>query len=129
MSDKPIMLPGPGHPITVTHDGRRVRATAGGRTIADSAATLTLQEASYPAVRYFPRADVDMVALERTARTTYCPFKGDASYYSIHTDEGLLDNAVWTYEEPHPAMAEIKEYVAFYPDRVEVVEVSEIPAD
>ena len=120
MSQKPIKVPGPDHPITVTRGGTRVTATAEGRTIADSTATLTLQEGRYPAVEYFPRADVDMSQLERTEHATYCPYKGDASYYSLRTDDRLLDNAVWTYETPHPALAEIKEYVAFYPDRVDV---------
>lgn len=124
MSDKPIMTPGPDHPITIRQDGARVTATAGGRTIADSSATLTLQEADYPPVRYFPRADVDMAVLERTEHSTYCPFKGDASYYSVRTGDTVVDNAVWTYEEPHPAMVEIKDYVAFYPDRVQVSEAA-----
>jgi uncharacterized protein (DUF427 family) len=120
MSEKPIMLPSPEHPITVERTGTRVTATVGGRTVADSTATLTLQEASYPAVEYFPRADVDMSLLERTDHSTYCPFKGDAGYFSIRTEDGVLENVVWTYDAPHPAMAEIAEYVAFYPDRVEV---------
>jgi uncharacterized protein (DUF427 family) len=120
MSEKPIKLPGPDHPITVQRSGRRVTATANGRRVADSSATLTLQEAGYPAVEYFPRADVDMSTFERTDRATYCPYKGDASYYSIRTSDELLDDVVWTYETPHPALAEIKEYVAFYPDRVDV---------
>lgn len=124
MSEKLVKVPGPDHPITIEHRGRHVVATANGRTIADSSATLTLQEADYPPVEYFPRADVDMSVFDRTEHTTYCPFKGDASYYSIRTDDGVLDNAVWTYETPYPAVAEIKEYVAFYPDRVEVREAS-----
>ena len=120
VSEKPILLPGPEHPITVESPGDRVTAPVGGRTIADSSATLELREARYPAVRYFPRADVDMSLLERTEHATYCPFKGDASYFSIRVGDGVLENAVWTYETPHPAMAEIQEYVAFYADRVEV---------
>lgn len=120
MSHKPVLLPGPDHPITVERRGERVTATAGGRVIADSTATLTLQEAGYPAVEYFPRADVDMTAFERSEHTTYCPYKGEASYYDVVTDGSTLDHAVWTYETPHPALAEIKEYVAFYPDRVDV---------
>jgi uncharacterized protein (DUF427 family) len=129
MSDKPIKVPGPDHPITVSRDGVRIVATVGGRTIADSAATLALQEASYPVVRYFPREDVDMAALERTEHSTYCPFKGDASYFSVRTEDGLLDNVVWTYESPHPAMLEIADHVAFYPDRIEVTEVGAAPLD
>lgn len=124
MSHKPVMVPGPDHPITVRREGARVTVTVGGRTIADSSATLTLREAGYPAVQYFPRADVDMALLERTDHASYCPYKGDASYFSIRTDDRLLDNAVWTYETPHPAMAEIREYVAFYPSRVEIIEAS-----
>ena len=120
MSAKPIKLPGPDHPITVERAGNRVTATVNGHTIADSSATLRLQEARYPAVHYFPRADVDMSLLEPTDHATYCPYKGDASYYSIRTDDGLLENAVWTYATPHPALGEIKEYVAFYTDRVDV---------
>lgn len=120
MTAKPIKTPGPDHPITVQRTGRRVTATAAGQTIADSTATLTLQEADYPAVEYFPRADVDMSRLERTDHATYCPYKGDASYYSVRSDSGQLDNAVWSYETPHPALAEIEGYVAFYPNRVEV---------
>jgi len=122
MSNKRIKLPGPDHPITVERAGNHVTATVDGRTIAESTGTLRLQEARYPAVQYFPRADVDMSLLERTEHATYCPYKGDASYFSIRTDDGLLDNAVWTYETPHPALAEIQEYVAFYPDRVEIRE-------
>ena len=125
MSEKPIKVPGPDHPITVQRTGTRVTATANGRRIAESSATLTLEEAGHPGIAYFPRADVDLSALERTDHSTYCPYKGDASYYSIRTDDGLLENVVWTYETPHPALAEIKEYVAFYPDRVDVQETPE----
>jgi len=120
MNDKPIKVPGPDHPITVTPSAERVTATVAGRTIADSTATLALSEASYPVVYYFPRADVDMSALERTDHETYCPYKGDASYFSIRTADGLLENAVWTYEQPHDALSEIAEYLAFYADRVDV---------
>jgi uncharacterized protein (DUF427 family) len=75
-------------------------------------------------VYYLPRKDVDMAQLERTSHQTYCPYKGDAAYYSIPSGGTRSVNAVWTYEEPHPAMAEIKEYLAFYPDRVDAIEVS-----
>ncbi|GGL56299.1 hypothetical protein GCM10011575_13430 [Microlunatus endophyticus] len=121
MSQKPIKVPGPDHPITVTPSPDHVTAIVAGRTIAESTSTLALAEASYPVVHYFPRADVDMTALERTDHKTYCPYKGDASYFSIRTADGLLENAVWTYEQPHDALAEIDEYVAFYTDRVDVV--------
>lgn len=122
MTSKPILTPGPAHPITVTPGTTRVTASVAGRTIADSTATLDLREADYPVVHYFPRADVDMTLLEPTEHTTYCPYKGDAGYFSVRTDAGTLDNAVWTYEAPHAPVAEIAGYVAFYPDRVEVRE-------
>lgn len=122
MSDKPVRVPGPDHPITVTPYAGRVLASVGGRTIADSSATLALQEASYPVVHYFPRADVDLTALERTDHASYCPYKGDASYFSIRVGEDVLPNSVWTYEHPYAPVADIEEYVAFYPDRVEITE-------
>ena len=120
MSDKPIKVPGPDHPITVTPYADRVVATVNGRTIADSTATLALQEANYPVVHYFPRSDVDLTALEPTDHATYCPYKGDASYFTIRLGDVVLPNAVWSYEHPYAPVAEIGEYVAFYPDRVEV---------
>lgn len=120
MSEKPIKVPGPDHPITVEPAADRVTATVAGRTIADSTSTLALAEAGYPVVYYFPRADVDMSALERTDHQTYCPYKGDASYFSIRTADGLLENAVWTYEQPREAVSEIEDHVAFYTDRVDV---------
>ena len=114
-------IPGPDHPITVTPNQQRVLVRAGGALIADSREALTLQEASYPPVQYIPRRDVDMAALTRSEHTTYCPYKGDASYYSIPTGGDRSRNAVWSYESPLEAMAPIKHYVAFYPDRVDEI--------
>jgi uncharacterized protein (DUF427 family) len=99
----------------------RVVVTVGEQVIADSRAALTLREASYPPVQYFPREDVDMAALTRSDHTTYCPYKGEASYFSIPAGGDRSFNAVWTYETPFEAMAQIKEYVAFYPDRVDAI--------
>jgi uncharacterized protein (DUF427 family) len=113
--------PGPNHPISTGPTAARVIVKAGGKILADSRRALTLRESDYPAVQYIPRSDVDMSALVRTDHTTYCPFKGDASYFSIANGK---ENAVWTYELPYPAVAEIKEYLAFYPDRVDSIEVS-----
>ncbi|HWA30702.1 MAG TPA: DUF427 domain-containing protein [Rhizomicrobium sp.] len=122
MPDKPVKLPGPDHPITVKlHEGR-VRVTVGGRKIADTAAALELIEASYPPVFYIPRQDADMSLLKRTDHSTYCPYKGDASYYSIPGGGDRSVNAVWSYEHPHPAMAQIKDYLAFYPTKVDSIE-------
>jgi uncharacterized protein (DUF427 family) len=121
MADKPMKIPGPDHPISIETNPSRVVVTVGGQVIADSRAALTLHEASYPPVQYFPRADVDMAALVRSEHTTYCPYKGKASYYSIPTGGDRSLNAVWTYETPFEAMAQIKGYVAFYPDRVDEI--------
>ena len=95
-----------------------------GRTIADTKGALALKEASYPVVQYIPRKDVDMSLLERTHHSTYCPYKGDCSYYSIPLGGARSVNAVWTYEAPYAAVAEIKDYVAFYPDRVDSIETA-----
>ena len=121
MTDKPGKSPGPDHPISIDANPSRVVVTVGGKVIADTRAALTLSEASYPAVQYIPRRDVDMAALTRSEHTTYCPYKGDASYYSIQAGGDRSLNAVWTYETPFEAMAQIKNYVAFYPDRVDKI--------
>jgi uncharacterized protein (DUF427 family) len=121
MADRLIKIPGPDHPISIEANSSRVVVTVGGKVIADTRAALTLREASYPAVQYFPRGDVDMAALTRSEHKTYCPYKGDASYYSIPAGGDRSINAVWTYEAPSDAVAQIKEYVAFYPDRVDEI--------
>jgi uncharacterized protein (DUF427 family) len=117
-----MKLPGPDHPITIELNPKRVVIRFGARTLADSTHALTLREASYSPVQYIPRADVDMNALARTAHSTHCPYKGDANYYSIVTDGREALNAVWTYENPFPAMDEIREYLAFYPNRVDSIQ-------
>jgi uncharacterized protein (DUF427 family) len=121
MADKPIKIPGPDHPISIDANPSRVVVTVDGKVIADTRDALTLREASYPAVQYIPRRDVDMAALTRSEHTTYCPYKGDASYYSIPAGGNRSLNAVWTYETTFEAMARIKDYVAFYPDRVDEI--------
>ncbi len=117
---KPVKIPGPDHPITITPAASRIVVRVGDTVIADTTSALSLKEASYPAVPYLPRTDVDLARLERTEHRTYCPFKGDASYYSV---EGAGENVVWTYETPHEAVADIKEYVAFYPNKVTIEEL------
>jgi uncharacterized protein (DUF427 family) len=121
MTEKPIKTPGPDHPISIDANSSRVVVTVGGKVIADTRAALTLREASYPAVQYIPRGDVDMAALTRSEHTTYCPYKGGASYYSIPAGGDRSLNAVWSYETPFEAMVQIKGYVAFYPDRVDEI--------
>ena len=124
MPDKPVKVPGSDHPITIRPHEGRVRVTMGGRKIADTAAALELKEASYPAVYYIPRHDADMSLLMRTDHTTHCPYKGDASYYSIPGGGDRAINAVWSYEHPHDAVKEIKDHLAFYPDRVDSIETA-----
>lgn len=121
MSEKPSKIPGPDHPITVTPNPARIVVTVAGRVVADSRNALTLREASYPPVQYIPRQDVDMAALQRTDHASYCPYKGDAAYYSIPAGGERTVNAVWTYERPYDAVAEIKDHVAFYPNRVDSI--------
>jgi uncharacterized protein (DUF427 family) len=113
-------IPGPDHPITVEPTSARVVVRAGGRVLVDTDKALTLREASYPAVQYVPLADIDQDAIRHTEMHTYCPFKGEASYYSIATADGELTDAVWTYEEPYDAVADIAGHAAFYPDQVEI---------
>ena len=125
MSSKPMKIPGPEHPITITPARERITVTVGGQRVADTRAALVLQEAAYPPVHYIPRKDVDMAQLERTSHHTYCPYKGDCSYYSIPAGAQRSVNAVWTYEAPYDAVSEIREYLAFYPDRVDAIQISD----
>ena len=120
---RPIKIPGPDHPITIERNGGRVVVSVAGRIIADTRDALTLSEAHYPAVQYIPRKDVGMTLLTRTDLTTYCPYKGDASYFSIPVGGERSIDAVWTYETPYAAVADIKDYLAFYPDRVDAIEL------
>jgi uncharacterized protein (DUF427 family) len=112
----------PEHRIALTRDAQRVRVVAAGQTIAESSEAITLGEATYPPVYYFPRSDVRMDALVRTDHHTYCPYKGDASYFSISAGGRTIENAVWSYEHPYDEMAEIKAYLAFYPRKVDLIE-------
>ena len=121
--NKPIKTPGPEHPITITASDTRIVVSIGGRVLVDSRRALTLREAAYPAVHYLPRQDADMSLLERSTHTSYCPYKGDCSYYSIPSGGERSANAVWTYEAPYPAVAEIAGYLAFYPQRVDRIDV------
>ena len=121
MKDRQIRVPGPDHPITIERNPVRVVVSAAGRVIADTRDALTLRESTYPAVQYIPLKDVDMSLLEPTDHSTYCPYKGDCAYYSIPIGGDKSVNAVWTYEVPFAAVAEIKDHFAFYPDRVDEI--------
>jgi len=119
---KTIKIPGPDHPITIERSPGRIVVTLAGRVIADTTEALSLKEASYPAVQYIPLKDVDRSLLQRTDHATYCPYKGDCAYYSLPIGGERSVNAVWTYEAPYAAVAQIKDHVAFYPDRVDAIE-------
>jgi uncharacterized protein (DUF427 family) len=115
-----MLIPGRTHPITIEPAAERVTVRVGDVVVADTTSALKLREASYRPVYYIPLADVDQTLLKRTDSSTYCPFKGNAAYYSIVTPEGELRDAIWTYETPYPAVAAIASHVAFYPNRVEI---------
>ena len=118
---RPVLIPTEDHPITIAPTDSRVVVRVGGTVIADSSHALTLQEASYPPVQYIPLADVDPAVLRPSGTATYCPYKGEASYYSVQAagrDE--VEDAIWTYRDPYPAVAPIAGHVAFFPDRAEV---------
>ncbi|OAJ57981.1 hypothetical protein A6V36_03240 [Paraburkholderia ginsengiterrae] len=123
MAGKNLKVPGPDHPITVEPAKARVIIKVAGKVIADTDKALVLRESSYPAVYYIPRHDVEMTLLERTDHTTYCPYKGDCAYYSIPLGGERTVNAVWTYESPYAAVKEIAQHLAFYPDRVDTIDV------
>jgi uncharacterized protein (DUF427 family) len=116
-------IPGPDHPITVAAHPGLVVVKAAGRIIARSTNALVLREAQYPPAYYIPREDADMHSLEPSSHETYCPYKGPCSYFSIKGSE-TGKNAVWSYEAPYDAVADIKNHLAFYPDRVDAIEVA-----
>jgi uncharacterized protein (DUF427 family) len=118
--DKPRLIPDETHPITVTQTGERVTVRAGERLVADTTRALTLAEASYPGVQYIPIEDVDREALRESDTTSYCPYKGDARYYTLSLDDSEIADAIWAYDTPYPAVAEIAGHVAFYPNKVSI---------
>lgn len=121
MNDRPVLTPTAEYPITVSPTGHRVTVRMGGEVVAETDRALTLQESSHPAVQYIPLADIRQDMLVRTESASYCPFKGDAAYYSVTTVGGAtVADAVWTYEQPFPAVAAIAGHVAFYPDKAEI---------
>jgi uncharacterized protein (DUF427 family) len=120
---KEIRIPGPDHPITIFPAEGRVRVTVAGMIVAESTRALRLEEKGYPPVYYLPRNDADMSLFVRTQHYSYCPYKGDCTYYSIPMGGSKSEYAVWTYEMPYEAVANIKEFLAFYPSRVDAIEV------
>jgi uncharacterized protein (DUF427 family) len=118
-------IPGPEHPITIEPADRRVIVRVGERVVADTTSALTLHEAGYRPVHYIPIKDVDQTLLRSSPTSTYCPYKGDASYYNIAGPDGEIADAIWTYEHPYAAVETIAGYLAFYADRVEITEAGE----
>ncbi len=116
---RPVKIPGPHHSIVIEPNPNRVVVSVAGREVADTRDALTLREAGYPPVSYVPRQDVNMALLVRTDRTTYCPYKGDCAYFSIPAGGPRAVDAAWSYEAPFAAVTAIKDYLAFYPDRVD----------
>jgi uncharacterized protein (DUF427 family) len=123
MSEKTVpKTPGADHPITIEPNPNRVRVMFNGRVVADTTRALTLRESTYKPVLYIPRADADMSLLQRTDHATHCPYKGDASYYTLQVGDSVAGNAVWSYEHPYPAVVAIAGRLAFYPHRVDSIE-------
>jgi|SRR5689334_20725456 len=122
--DTRMKTPGPDHPITIQRNAQRVRVLFNGTVVADSTRAMTLKESTLPAVLYIPREDAQLQFFERTAHSTYCPYKGEAAYYSLRVDGRVSENAVWTYETPYPAMKAIAGHLAFYPSRVDAIEAA-----
>lgn len=112
-------IPGPDHPIALAAAGKRMRVMFRGEIVAESYNALIMHEASYPPVVYFPRGDVRMEKFARTEHHTWCPYKGEASYYTL---AGAQENTVWTYETPFEAVEGIRERIAFYPNKVDAIE-------
>lgn len=113
----------PDHVVAVAPFDGRVVVSLGGRTIADSRNALAVTESGYGAVYYIPRADVAMDLATPTDQSTYCPFKGEASYFSFEAAGKEAENAAWSYETPFDEAAALKDHLAFYTHRVDSVSV------
>src|ERR1700760_2052366 len=120
MTSRPVLEPTAEHPITINPTGKHVVVRINGEVVADTQDALQLQESTYAAVQYIPLKDVAQERLTRTGTSTYCPFKGEAGYYSVTTSAGdTIDDAIWFYEQPYPAVAQIVGHVAFYPGKAD----------
>jgi uncharacterized protein (DUF427 family) len=120
-----MLTPGPDHPIELEPATRKWRAYFNGHVFADTDDALILREANLPPVVYFPRGDVAMEYMGRTDRHTHCPYKGEASYYTLTLDGDVAENVAWSYEQPADAVSRIADYIAFYTDRIDVYEVTD----
>ena len=115
-----MKLPGPDHPITVEPFKGRVVVRFGSTIVAETTKALELKEASYKPVFYVPREDAKLALYESSQQRTHCPYKGDASYFHLSANGEHAENAVWSYEEPFPAMEAIRGHLAFYPSKVAI---------
>jgi uncharacterized protein (DUF427 family) len=116
-----VKIPDAAHPITVRPTGSRVTVRVGGVTVAETDSALSLAESSYAVVQYVPFGDVDQAVLRPSDSQTYCPYKGEASYYTVQLPDGRTEtDLIWTYERPYDAVAEIAGHVAFYANRSEI---------
>jgi uncharacterized protein (DUF427 family) len=113
-------VPGPDHPITITPAQGTVTVCFAGQVVAETHKALTLKEANYPPVFYIPREDARMPHFTATEKRTYCPYKGDCSYFTLQAGGELAENAVWSYAEPYQSVQAIAGHLAFYPDKVEI---------
>jgi uncharacterized protein (DUF427 family) len=120
MTEKLVLVPGSDHPITITPAGTTVTVRWADRVIAKTDDALVLRESTYRPVYYLPLDAVDAQVLEASTHQTYCPYKGDASYYSLTAGDEVAENAMWTYVTAYDAVSEIAGRVAFYPDQVEI---------
>jgi uncharacterized protein (DUF427 family) len=117
MTERPVLVPSADHPIAIALTGRHVTVSVQGRVVAETGHALTLIESNYPAVQYIPLSDIDPAVLVESATTTYCPYKGEASYLDVL---GIPD-VIWTYPQPYDAVAQIAGHGAFYPDKADIV--------
>ena len=122
MVDRRTLVPGPDHPITIEPNPRRLTVKLDGETLADTVHALTLREANYPPVHYIPRADVAMARLRPSPHATYCPYKGECSYFDLPGRGAHRENSVWSYEAAYPSVAAVTGHIAFYPERVDISE-------
>jgi len=115
--------PSPEHPLTIAPFAGRVRISFNGKVVAESRRAMKLQEASYPQVYYIPREDADWAAYHPSETQTHCPYKGQASYFTLDVDGRRVPDAAWSYENPYPAAGGVAGHLAFYPDRVDRIDV------
>jgi len=120
MASSPAYAKHPEHEITIGADPTSARVTFSGRVVAQSERALVLHESHCPPRIYIPAEDADQAVLEPTEHTTWCGFKGHASYFSLRVGDAFAENAVWTYEDPFDEVAPIRDYLAFWGDDVTI---------